>query len=124
MNALMWIAQLALGITFLITGIGKIFAYGQLSKLVEARTKGHKVDITPRQAAVIGVGEVFWALLVLNPFQLSYPYLLPLVGSGCLAVEMIGATYYHMRRKEPAGPSIALGLLAIFVIVGRWPWWG
>jgi hypothetical protein len=60
----------------------------------------------------------------MNPFQLSYPFLLPLVGSVCLLLEMIGATYYHMRRKEPAGPSIVLGLLAIFVIVGRWPWWG
>ncbi len=89
-----------------------------------ARTKGNPVGIAPRQAAVIGSGEVFLALLVINPFQLSYPYLLPLVGSGCLALEMMGATYYHMRRKEPAGPSIALCLLAIFVIVGRWPWWG
>ena len=124
MNALMWIAQLILGITFLITGFSKIFAYKHLSKLVEARTKGHPIGIPGRQAAVIGVGEVFWGLLVINPFQLSYPYLLPLVGSACVGLEMIGATYYHMRRKEPAGPSIALCLLAMFVIVGRWPWWG
>jgi uncharacterized membrane protein YphA (DoxX/SURF4 family) len=122
MNALMWIAQLVLGISFLITGFSKIFAYKQLSKVVEANTKGHPVGIPRRQAAIIGVGEVFWGLLVLNPFQLSYPYLLPLVGSVCLALEMIGATYYHIRRKEAAGPSIALCLLALFVIVGRWPW--
>jgi uncharacterized membrane protein YphA (DoxX/SURF4 family) len=124
MNALMWIAQLVLGITFLIAGFGKIFAYKHFSKLVESRTKGHPIGIPARQAAIIGAGEVFWGLLVINPFQFSYPFLLPLVGSACLALEMIGATYYHMRRKEPAGPSIALCLLAVFVIVGRWPWWG
>lgn len=124
MNTFLWLVQSVLGITFLIAGFGKIFAYQQLSKLVEARTKGHSIGIPARQAAVIGVGEVFWGLLVLNPFQLSYPFLLVLVGSVCLALEMIGATYYHMRRKEPAGPSIALFLLAILVIVGRWPWWG
>src|ERR1700729_4041465 len=117
MNELMWIAQLVLGFSFLITGFSKIFAYRHLSKLVEARTKGHPIRIPRKQAAVIGVGEVFWGLLVMIPFELSYPYLLPLVGSVCLALEMIGATYYHIRRKEAAGPSIALCLLALFVIV-------
>ena len=121
MNTLMWIAQLALGISFLITGFGKIFAYRRLSKLVEMRTSGHPVGIPSGRAAAIGVGEVFCGLLVISPFQLSYPFLLPLAGSACLALEMIGATYYHIRRKEPAGPSIALFLLAVFVIVGRWP---
>jgi uncharacterized membrane protein YphA (DoxX/SURF4 family) len=124
MNILMWIAQLVLGVTFLITGFGKIFAYKHLSELVESRTKGHPIGISPRQAAIIGVGEVLWGLLVIDPFQFSYPFLLPLVGSACITLEMIGATYYHIRRKEPGGPSIALALLAIFVIVGRWPGWG
>jgi hypothetical protein len=33
---------------------------------------------------------------------------------------MTGAAIYHFRRKEPAAPDIALLLLAVFVIVGRW----
>ena len=60
MNVMMWVAQLVLGISFLITGFSKIFAYKQLSKLVESRTKGHPIGIPPKQAAVIGVCEVFW----------------------------------------------------------------
>jgi uncharacterized membrane protein YphA (DoxX/SURF4 family) len=115
---------LVLGITFLIAGFGKILAYKHLSRWVEARAKGRPIGIPSAQAAIIGVFEVLGGLMVISPFQVFYPYLLALAGSACLALEMIGATYYHMRRKEPAGPSIALFLLAVFVIVGRWPWWG
>jgi hypothetical protein len=49
---------------------------------------------------------------------------LPLVSSAFLAILMIGAVQYHLRRKESPAPSLVLILLAIFVIVGRWPWWG
>jgi len=31
------------------------------------------------------------------------------------------AAVYHMRRHESAAPSITLFLLALFVIVARWP---
>ena len=117
----MWSAQLILGITFLIAGLGKILAYRHLSRWVEARAKGRPIGIPSGLAALIGVGEVVAGLMVISPFQVSYPYLLPLIGSGYLALEMVGATYYHVRRKEAGGPSIALFLLAIFVIVGRWP---
>ncbi len=34
---------------------------------------------------------------------------------------MIGAAIYHFRRRESASPAIAAFLLALFVIVGRWP---
>jgi len=38
-----------------------------------------------------------------------------------MAVLMIGAAIYHMRRKEQAVLDFALFLMALFVIVGRWP---
>jgi hypothetical protein len=34
---------------------------------------------------------------------------------------MVAACIYHIRRKESAAPAIAAFLLALFVIVGRWP---
>jgi hypothetical protein len=34
---------------------------------------------------------------------------------------MVIAGMYHVRRKETATPSVVLFLMAVFVIVGRWP---
>jgi uncharacterized membrane protein YphA (DoxX/SURF4 family) len=125
MNIVLLIAQLILGIVFLITGFGKIIAYRHLKKFVEARTKGPPIGIPPKQAAIIGVSEVIWGSGEILPIHFShYPFLVALVCSALLALSMMGATYYHMKRKETAAPSICLFLLACFIIVGRWPWWG
>jgi hypothetical protein len=34
---------------------------------------------------------------------------------------MVAAGIYHLRRQESAAPNVALFLLAVFVIFGRWP---
>ena len=38
-----------------------------------------------------------------------------------LALLMIASGVYHVRRKEPADLTVVIFLLALFVIVGRWP---
>jgi hypothetical protein len=38
-----------------------------------------------------------------------------------LALLMVAAGIYHIRRQESAAPSVAVFLPALFVIVGRWP---
>jgi uncharacterized membrane protein YphA (DoxX/SURF4 family) len=120
----MWTAQLTLGAVFLFTGFSKIVAYEKLAQVVEARSKGRPIGVPRQRAAVLGVAEIVWALGVIIPFHFAYPYLVALVASLCLAIVMIGASFYHIRRRESAAPSIVLFLLAVFVIVGRWPWWG
>jgi hypothetical protein len=123
-NTLMWTAQLILAGVFLSTGFGKIIAYNKLSKVVETRSKGRPIGVTQQHAAILGVVEIFWALGEIIPFHFAFPWLVVLVSSLSLAILMIGATLYHVRRKESAVPSISLFLLALLVIVGRWPWWG
>jgi hypothetical protein len=49
------------------------------------------------------------------------PYILLRLATAGLALLMVAAGIYHMRRQESAAPSVALFLLALFVIVGRWP---
>jgi uncharacterized membrane protein YphA (DoxX/SURF4 family) len=125
MNVLMWIAQLIIGGVFLFTGFSKLFVYDKVTKFVERRSKTHPIGIPARQAAVIGVAEIAGALGEIVPIHFEgYPYLLPLVSSAFLAILMMGAFQYHLRRKESAAPSLVLILMAILVIVGRWPWWG
>jgi hypothetical protein len=124
MDVLMWSAQLILAGVFLFTGISKLVAYSQVSKFLEGRFMGKPLGIHPKQAAVIGLAEISGALGEIVPVHLSFPNLLPLVSSAFLAVLMMGAFRYHLRRKESAAPSITLILLAILVILGRWPYWG
>lgn len=120
----MWIAQLILAGVFLFTGFSKLLAYKKLTKVVEKHYKGHTIGIPPKQAAVIGLAEIAGALGEIIPIHFAFPYLLPLVSSAFLAILMLGAFRYHLRRKESATPTIVLILLSVLVIVGRWPWWG
>lgn len=121
MNTLLWLAQILLAGIFFITAAGKLFAYDRVVKVVEARSKGRAMGMSRSQAAVVAIAEIVGAVAVLAPVSLEPPHLVVLVAAGWLALIMIGAGIYHMARQESAAPSIALFLLALFVIVGRWP---
>jgi cytochrome oxidase assembly protein ShyY1 len=34
----------------------------------------------------------------------------------------VAGSIYHMRRKEPSAHNLAVFLLAVFVMLGRWQW--
>jgi uncharacterized membrane protein YphA (DoxX/SURF4 family) len=121
MNTLLWIAQIILAGVFLFTGFSKIFAYGQVVKVVEARSKAGRIGMTRVQAALVGLVEILGAAAVLVPMDLWPPYIFLRLAAGGLALLMVAAGIYHIRRQESAAPSVSLFLLALFVIVGRWP---
>jgi uncharacterized membrane protein YphA (DoxX/SURF4 family) len=121
MNTLLWIAQIILAGVFLFTGFSKIFAYGQVVKAVEARSKAGRIGMTRVQAALVGLLEILGAAGVLVPIDLWPPNILLRLAAGGLALLMVAAGIYHIRRQESAAPSVSLFLLALFVIVGRWP---
>jgi uncharacterized membrane protein YphA (DoxX/SURF4 family) len=126
MNALIWIGQILLAAVFFITGMAKLLAYRSLIKTIEERRKTAPIRVTRAQGAVVGILEIAGAIGVIlppiwTPDALSVDYLLVRLAAGCLALLMIGATIYHLRRRESAAPAISTFLLALFVIVGRWP---
>jgi hypothetical protein len=57
----------------------------------------------------------------LTPTALVPDHLLVRLAAGGLALLMVAAGIYHLRRQESVAPSVALFLLAVFVIFGRWP---
>jgi hypothetical protein len=67
------------------------------------------------------LAEIAGALGVLTPPELSPAHLLVRVAAAGLALIMVLAGIYHLRRQEEAAPAVSLFLLALFVIVGRWP---
>jgi uncharacterized membrane protein YphA (DoxX/SURF4 family) len=121
MNTLLWIAQIILAGVFLFTGFSKIFAYGQVVKVVAARSKAGDIGISRSQAVMVGLLEVVGAAGVLVPVDLIPPYIFLRLAAGGLGLLMVGTGIYHVRRQESAAPDISLFLLALFVIVGRWP---
>ena len=126
MNTLIWIGQIALAAVFLVTGISKIVAYKKLITTLETRRKTAPITISPARGRLLGVFEILGAIgvimpLELTPAALAPDYLLVRISAGALALLMVAATIYHIRRKESASPAIASFLLALFVIVGRWP---
>jgi uncharacterized membrane protein YphA (DoxX/SURF4 family) len=121
MNTLLWIVQIILAGVFLFTGFSKIFAYGKVVKVVEARSKGGGIGMSQGQAVLVGLLEVVGAAAVLVPMDLWPPYILLRLAAGGLGLLMVFAGIYHIRRQETAAPDVSLFLLALFIIVGRWP---
>jgi len=121
MNGLLWIAQILLAGVFLFTGASKLFAYDRLVNTLQGRSKRGLVGISRGQAAAIAVAEIAGALGVLTPGALCPEHLLVRLAAGGLALLMVCAGIYHLRRHEEAAPAVSLFLLALFVIVGRWP---
>lgn len=126
MNELLWIAQIVLAGIFLFTGVGKIVAYRRMINLLQSRWSGGPIGIPRPVAALLGLLEVAAAVGLLlpeslTPSSLAPDYLLVRLSAGGLAVLMVATGIYHLRRRETAAPSVSLFLLALFVIVGRWP---
>jgi uncharacterized membrane protein YphA (DoxX/SURF4 family) len=125
MNGLIWIGQAALACVFLISGTLKLFA---LKPLVPTHGNRTQIDGTmaPIGTTIIGFIEVVLAFGVLMPDMytpdgMAPEYLIARCCAAGLALLMVGAGIYHIRRKEPAAAAVATFLLALFVIVGRWP---
>jgi uncharacterized membrane protein YphA (DoxX/SURF4 family) len=126
MNALLWIAQILLAGIFLFIGMTKLFAYEKLTRRLESLPGRGAVTITRAQAVPVGLLEIAGAIGVvmppmLTPEALAPDYLLVRLAAAGLALLMVGAGIYHARRRESAAPSVTLFLLALFILVGRWP---
>ena len=126
MNTLIWIGQILLAAVFFTAGVSKLLAYRTLIKTIEERRKTAPIRVTRAQGAVVGLLEIAGAIGVIlppawTPDALTPDYLLVRLAAGCLALLMVAASIYHFRRRESAAPAISTFLLALFVIVGRWP---
>lgn len=121
MNGLIWSGQVVLAAAFLLAGWSKLVAYEPLTRLLKPRARGGELGVSRGQAAAIGLVEIAGALGVLTPEGWSPGYLVVRLAAAGLALLMVCAGIYHARRREAASPAVTLFLLALFVIVGRWP---
>lgn len=118
MDIVLWIVAGLLAAAFLAAG-GMKLAKG---KAVGADPRmAWSGDFSDQSIRLIGLLEVLGAIgLILPPLLDVVPVLAPLAACG-LVLVMVGAAFTHVRRNEmqALAPVVVLGLLALFVAVGR-----
>jgi uncharacterized membrane protein YphA (DoxX/SURF4 family) len=119
MNSLERIAELLLVGIFLFAGLSKIFAF-QRQPQVQAGPSWRGSGLPRGVAFSIALMEIAGALGLVVPLHLWQPDLIPQLAAAGLALLTLAAFAYHVRRREPAAPLMALFLLTLLVIVGRW----
>ena len=114
MNIGLWIVQGILCVLFLGAGGTKVFAYRKYKEGV-----GRELDLSKGLVTFIGISELAGAVGLILPMASGIaPVLTPLAAAG-LAIIMLLATGFHLKRKEPAYMTLVLLILSAFVAVGR-----
>jgi uncharacterized membrane protein YphA (DoxX/SURF4 family) len=119
MNLALWITQGILAFVFVAAGSMKLFAYPKYRAMLE---KTGPTTLTHQQITFIGIAELAGvAGLILPPALHVAPWLTVWAAVG-LAVIMLSATVYHIRRREAPIMTTVLFVLAVLVAVGRARW--
>ncbi len=120
MNVALWIAAVVLAFGMGVSGFLKV-VFGR-EKLMSNPRMAWAQDLTDPKFRTIGSLEFLGALGVILPALTGIaPVLVPLAAVG-LALIMIGAMVFHVRRGDGAAslvPLLVFTLLAIFVAWGR-----
>jgi uncharacterized membrane protein YphA (DoxX/SURF4 family) len=119
MNIALWIAQGLLCAAFLMAGSMKLFAFEKFKADAENRSPKRGLGLSRELVTFIGISELVGAVGVIVPRATwILPWLTPLAAIG-LAVIMVLAAIYHLRRQEQVFVQFFLFVLAGFVAVGR-----
>lgn len=113
MNIALWIVQALLSAAFLMSAGMKLFAYEKYQKMANGP------GVSKGLVTFIGISELAGALGLILPLATHIaPLLTPLAALG-LAIIMVLAIGFHIRRKESATPAAVLLVLTVFVTIGR-----
>lgn len=120
MNIALWILQVLLAVAFMAAGGMKVLAYEKY----KARSEKHgPSNLSHGLVTFIGLSEIAGAVGIVIPMAANVaPWLSPLAAGG-LALIMLLAVLFHLRRREPPAPAAILFLLALFVSAGRFAHW-
>jgi uncharacterized membrane protein YphA (DoxX/SURF4 family) len=120
MNIALWAAQVVLAFAFIAAGGMKVFAYEKYKAL---SAKNRPMEITRGLVMFIGIAELLGAIGIVLPMAANLAPLLSPITAVRLAIILLLAVFYHVRRGESPAAAAGLLLLAIFVAVGRFSHW-
>jgi uncharacterized membrane protein YphA (DoxX/SURF4 family) len=116
MNIALWVAQALLALMFLMAGSMKAFQYQKAKESLPWVKDAPKGLVT-----FIGVAEILGALGVVLPLLVGLPAILTPLAAAGLALVMLLAAGFHLKRGEnkAIGMNLVLAALAAFVTYGR-----
>src|SRR3954447_18934676 len=119
MDIVLWIAQILLGVAFILAGVN----HGFRVERIKTQAAMSWVAAVPRPLMTfIGVCEILGGLGLLLPALTGIgTWLIPVAAFG-LALIMALAAVFHIRRGETQAvvSNLVLLALAAFVAYGRW----
>ena len=121
MNVALWIVQGLLAFAFIAAGAMKVFAYKKYNAMSEK--KNGPTGPSRGLITFIGMAEIAGSLGIVLPMATNIaPWLSPWAAIG-LAIIMLLAIGFHVRRHESVAVPVILFLLAGFVVFGRFSHW-
>ena len=121
MNVALWIVQGLLAFAFIGAGTMKVFAYEKYKGMSEK--KNGPTGLSRGLITFIGMAEIAGSLGIVLPMATNIaPWLSPWAAVG-LAIIMLLAIGFHVRRHESVAVPVILFLLAGFVVFGRFSHW-
>jgi uncharacterized membrane protein YphA (DoxX/SURF4 family) len=119
MNSLDRFMEFLLSGVFLCAGLVKIFSYNRKAKEPGNQETTGLMGLPYTCAALIGLFEIVAALALIAPVGPSLSPTFAIVTASALALLMVGASIYRVRHQQSAAPTIALFLMALFVLAAR-----
>jgi len=121
MNVVLWVAQFILAGACLYSGFSKILVFRKQMNQQRLPSAAGCIAMPDELAAAIALLEIAGALILLVPVDLWAPNVLLRLGAAGVAVLAIISSLYRARLQEHTTPNMVMFLLAVLVIVGRWP---
>ncbi len=121
MNNVLWLAQILLAGIFLYSGFSAVFSFFGTGHFLNIWSKETSAQRPQAWAAAIAFFEILCAFSLLVPVDLGQPQLLVRLAASALALRLIGIAIFRGRRKVHATPVVTLFMVALLVLVGRWP---
>jgi uncharacterized membrane protein len=116
MNLALWVMQGMLAFAFIMAAGMKLFSYQKYRAMLE---KSGPTSLTHGQITLIGIAELAGVAGLVLPMALNIAPWVTVWAAGGLAVIMLSATVFHIRRHEPPIMTAVLLVLAVMVVVGR-----
>jgi uncharacterized membrane protein len=121
MNVALWIVQGLLAFAFIAAGAMKVFAYEKYKAISEK--KNGQTSLSRGLITFIGMAEIAGSLGIVLPMATNIAPWLSLWAAIGLAIIMLLAIGFHVRRHESVAVPVILFLLAGFVVFGRFSHW-
>jgi hypothetical protein len=120
MNSLDWFAQILLAGVFFVDGFRRIFVCSQQTESRPSEPRGNAIAMPLGAACMIGLVEMAAAAGLIMPVPPSQSNILPMLAAAVLFILTGASLIFHVRRRQPSAPVVALFLLVLLAVIGRW----